>query len=262
VPDPAPDSADGPPSAGAPQDDVPPAAPRVLPAQRLGAALEVLICSGFPTQILLIGILTGFGLPMRGEADRLSPAFVFALSLLDTILVLGLILFFLRAHGESPARMTLGARPVPREVLVGVLLVPVLLLLVALVRALVLTFAPQLHNVERNPFEDMMQTRGDALAFGVVVMVAGGVREEIHRAFVLRRFEQYLGGAAVGILVFSAMFGLGHVEQGIDAALATALLGAAWGVVYLIRGSVVAPMISHAVFNLAQLVTYVTLSVR
>jgi uncharacterized protein len=114
--------------------------------------------------------------------------------------------------------------------------------------------------VERNPFEDMMQTRRDALAFAVVVMVAGGLREEVQRAFILRRFEEYLGGGMVGVFLFSAMFGLGHIEQGIDAALATSLLGAAWGTAYLMRRSIVAPMVSHAAFNLAQLVKYVTLA--
>jgi CAAX protease family protein len=62
--------------------------------------------------------------------------------------------------------------------------------------------------------------------------------------------------------VFSALFGLGHIEQGIDAAFATAFLGAAWGTVYLARRSIVAPMVSHAAFNLAQLVKYLTLAVR
>jgi membrane protease YdiL (CAAX protease family) len=234
----------------------------VLPVQRLGAAIEVLLCSGFPTQLLLIAILTGFGMRTHTEPGRLSPAFVFMLSLLDTVMVVGLVVLFIQAHRESARTMFLGGRPIVREMLMGVIVLPVLFVIVILVRAIVLTFAPQLHNVERNPFEDMMQTRQDTLAFGVVVMVAGGLREEIQRAFVLRRFQQYLGGGAVGIVVFSALFGLGHVEQGFDAALATGLLGAAWGTLYLLRGSIVAPMVSHAAFNLAQLITYVTIAVR
>lgn len=232
----------------------------MLPVQRLGAAIEVLLCSGFPTQILLIGALTGFGMRMHAEPGRLSPLFVFTLSLLDTALVIGLVFFFIRAHRESARAMFLGHRPIVREAVVGVVLLPALFLLLFLVLALVLTFAPELHNVERNPFEDMMQTRRDTLAFGVVVMVAGGLREEIQRGFILRRFEQYLGGGLVGVVIFSAMFGLGHIEQGIDAALATSLLGAAWGTAYLVRRSVVAPMVSHAAFNLAQLLKYVTLA--
>jgi membrane protease YdiL (CAAX protease family) len=236
------------------------AAAAVLPMQRLGAVLEVVLCSGFPTQVLLIGLLTAFGLRMHTEPGRLSPLFVFTLSLLDTVLVVGMIFFFLRAHRESATEMLLGHRPVVREMLIGLIVVPALFALVFLVLALVFTFAPQLHNVERNPFEDMMQTRGDTLAFGVVVMVAGGVREEIQRGFILRRFQQYLGGGAAGIVIFSALFGLGHIEQGIDAALATALLGAAWGSLYLLRRSIVAPMVSHATFNLAQLLKFLAVN--
>ncbi len=237
-----------------------PATPPVLLAERIGAAIEVLLCSGFPTQILLIGVLTTLGMPIQTEPGHLSPLFVFTVSLVDTAFVIGLVFLFLRAHRESAYEMFLGYRPIVGEAIVGVLLVPALFLLLLLVLAIVLMFAPGLHNVERNPFEDMMQTRQNTLVFGVVVMVAGGLREEIQRAFILRRFEHYLGGGLVGIVVFSAMFGLGHIEQGCDAALATSLLGAAWGTVYLVRRSIVAPIVSHAGFNLAQLLKYVTLA--
>jgi uncharacterized protein len=104
----------------------------------------------------------------------------------------------------------------------------------------------------------MMLNRNDAMIFAVVVMVSGGVREEIQRGFVLHRFGHYLGGAGYGVIVYSALFGLGHIEQGIDAAIATALLGALWGLLYLARGSTVAPMVSHAGFNLAQLVKHLS----
>jgi membrane protease YdiL (CAAX protease family) len=75
---------------------------------------------------------------------------------------------------------------------------------------------------------------------------------------VLRRFEQYLGGGAVGLLVFSAIFGLGHLEQGYDVALATGMLGAFWGSVFLRRRSILGPMVGHAGFNLAQVVKFMT----
>ena len=71
------------------------------------------------------------------------------------------------------------------------------------------------------------------MIFAFVVMIAGGVREEIQRGFVLRRFEQYLGGGAVGLAIFSALFGLGHLEQGYDVAISTGVLGAFWGAIYL-----------------------------
>jgi membrane protease YdiL (CAAX protease family) len=51
-------------------------------------------------------------------------------------------------------------------------------------------------------------------------------------------------------------FGAGHLLQGADAALATGLLGAFWGVVYLWRRSCVAPMVSHAGFDLIQILQF------
>jgi membrane protease YdiL (CAAX protease family) len=92
------------------------------------------------------------------------------------------------------------------------------------------------------------------MVFGVIVVIAGGLREEIQRAFILHRFGQGLGGARLGLVLFSLMFGLGHIEQGADVAIATAALGLFWGVLYLARRSIVASGVSHAGFNLAQVV--------
>ena len=36
-------------------------------------------------------------------------------------------------------------------------------------------------------------------------------------------------------------------------------LGAIWGTIYLVRRSIIAPMVSHAGFNLAQLVKFMAL---
>jgi hypothetical protein len=72
---------------------------RVLPIERVGALVEIVICSGFPTQVLLILVMRGFGIPMRAVDGRLSPPFIFALSLVDAALVIGLT--DVSAHHES-----------------------------------------------------------------------------------------------------------------------------------------------------------------
>jgi membrane protease YdiL (CAAX protease family) len=232
----------------------------VLPLERLGAIVEVIICSGFPTQFLLILVLRGFGMSMFAGQGRLSPPFVFTLSLVDAVLVIGLVLFFLRAHHESARQVLVGHRSMIREALLGIAVLPAVFLFVLVVLVVILRFAPQLHNVTDNPLEDMLRNRQDALIFAAVVMIAGGVREEIQRGFIVHRFGQYLGGPWWGIAIYSVFFGLGHVEQGIDAAIVTALLGVVWGLLYLVRRSIIAPMVSHAGFNLAQLVKYLTLA--
>jgi len=229
-----------------------------LQFQRIGAFIEVVICSGFPSQVLIILVLRLFGLQSHTAGGQLSPAFVFTVSMIDAVLVIGLIRFFLRAHGERPRDVLIGDRPILREVALGLLTVPAVFILVVIVLAIVITVAPSLH-LPHNPLEDLMTNRRDAILFGIVAMVAGGVREETQRGFIVHRFGQYLGGGALGVIVYSVFFGLGHLEQGVDAALATGVLGAVWGALYLARRSIVAPMTSHAVFNLAQLVKYVAL---
>jgi len=223
------------------------------PRDRIRALVEVVICSGFPTQLLIVLVLSLLGwMPTDGNTT-LSLAYVVTLSLVDAALLLGLIWLFLTLQDERPGELLLGGRPVSREVTLGILLVPVALLLTAISFALILQFAPTLRNVPENPLEALMTSPMAIAWFAVVAVVAGGIREEVQRAFILHRFEQRLGGAVVGLVVFSVAFGLGHLVQGRDAAIVTGVLGAFWGVVYLSRRSVVAPMVCHALFNLSEI---------
>ena len=237
----------------APSLELHPAARSVLPVERLAAALEVFLCSGIPTQLLLIFVLSLFGLPVLTPEGQLSPRPLFIVSILDTVLLVGLVITFLRAHRESPREVLIGSRPVLREVGFGIVLIPVVFMLVTVILALIIYFAPFLRNVPQNPLDNLMRNRGDTIIFAFVVMIAGGLREEVQRGFIVHRFDGFLGGGAIGVIVWSVFFGLWHYPQGWDASIATACLGAAWGSVYLRRRSTVAPIVSHAGFNLAQI---------
>ena len=66
------------------------AAPRaILPVERIAAGLEVFLCSGVPTQILLVWVLYGLGLSVMTPDGQLSPTPLFIVSLLDTVLIVG-----------------------------------------------------------------------------------------------------------------------------------------------------------------------------
>jgi membrane protease YdiL (CAAX protease family) len=171
------------------------------------------------------------------------------LSLADTVLLIVLMVALTRAHGNSVRALWLGDRPVLREVLVGAMLIPLVFLVVVILLNLLRLLAPWLHNVPTNPFEQLAASPAEAAVLAVVAIVAGGVREELQRAFLLQRFVRHLGGPAVGVVVLSVAFGAGHYMQGWDAVITTGLLGAFWAVLYLRRGSSVAPMVSHAGFN-------------
>jgi membrane protease YdiL (CAAX protease family) len=223
--------------------------------ERAVAALEVVLCSDYPTQFALTATFSALGYPPFVN-NHLVTASVVAMSLADTALLLGLIVLFICAHGERPRDLFLGTRSSVSEAIAGVLMAIVAIGLGVLVLAVLQRVAPWLHTVEHNPMQDLIQTRRDAWLFALVVVIAGGVREELQRAFLLHRFEVWLGGAGVGLVFTSVVFGAGHLGQGADAAIAIGTLGAFWGVVYLWRRSSVAPIVSHAGFDLLQIVQF------
>jgi membrane protease YdiL (CAAX protease family) len=232
--------------------------PPVTGRGRLVALLEVLICSDVPTQLALGATVAALGYAPYGSSGQLQVGYVVGLSLVDAAVLIGLIVLFLHAHGESPRGVLFGTRRIAGEIAYGVPLTLVVLGAGIGMLLAIQYFVPWLHSVEQNPMEALLTSPRDAWLFGLVVLVAGGVREEIQRAFLLHRFEVWLGGGTVGVIITSAAFGAGHLLQGYDAAIVTGLLGAFWGVIYLRRRSAVAPMVSHAGFDLLQIVQFVT----
>ena len=223
------------------------------------AALQVVLICGVPTQLIVFAALVGAGTPMGADGSlftldptKISLQFFASLSLFDTALVALLIRVFLALSGESSNDVFIGGRSIAREFVRGLVLLPLLWFGVAGLIALLGRVYPTLHNVPQNPLGVYMDTPMKAAIFIVVVILAGGIREELQRAFILHRFEQRLGGAYVGLAIFSVAFGLLHLEQGFDVAIAVGTLGLLWGLIYLRRRSVVAPMVSHAGFDVAQ----------
>jgi len=222
--------------------------------RRLIALAEVFLCSSIPTQLAVGAVLGALGFGPLDADGNLSRDFVVLLSLADTVLLVAFMTWLLREHGESPRALWLGTRPWSREVRFGLLVLPALVVGVGLTLNTIRLFAPGLQNVPTNPLEQLATTPTDAVLLGLVAIVAGGLREELQRAFLLRRFEQYLGGAGVGAVVLSVGFGLGHYVQGWDAVITTGALGLLWAWMYLVRRSSVAPVTSHAAFNSLEIV--------
>jgi len=221
----------------------------MLTRPRIAAIAEIGLCSGVPTQLVIGSALHVAGVPLVNPAGGFSLPFIMALSLGNALVVVALMIVLTRAQGLSPSDLWLGHRPVMREVRYGVLLIPVVFVLVVVLLNAMRALAPGLHNVQVNPLEQLASTPGAAAMFAVVAILAGGVLEEMQRAFLLHRFEQHLGGVRVGIVVLSIGFGLGHRVQGWDAVIGTGVLGAFWAVLYVRRRSVLAPMVSHSGFN-------------
>ena len=234
----------------APVEAPPPAPPLPNPWRAWG---EIMLCSGYPTQLVIGALLQISGLtPFRPDGS-LSGPFVFLLSLFDTAVLLTMIVWLMRRRGERARTIFFGDRAVVPEIAVGFLSLPVVMAIVIALMMAIRVGAPALHDVPKNPLEGLLGSQTGFLAFLFVVIVAGGLREELQRAFLLHRFRTDLGSAGVGVLITSVAFGLGHKLQGTDAMLVTGVLGAIWGVMYIKRRSAIGPIVSHSLFNSGEL---------
>lgn len=225
--------------------------PATAPPRASLAFFQVVAVSGLPTQVFLVILLRAAGLSPIQNGDPALQFFAIV-GFLDTALVGSLILAFLGASRESPKDVFVGARPAWREGLLGFAFIPVMFLGVLGVVLAIRQWLPSLHNVDLSPLHAFLRTPLDAAVFLVVAIVAGGVREELQRGFILHRFDQRLGGIGVGLVVFSAFFGLFHLDQGADVAVAIGLLGLVWGIIYARRRSSIFAMVNHAGFNALQ----------
>ena len=109
---------------------------------------------------------------------------------------------------------------------------------------------------------EMMQTLAPflpksprALAWGFGVSLAAGVAEEIaYRGFLMA----YLASMAPtwGAVAASALlFGAAHLYQGVVGVVATTALGVIFAVMYLSTGSLLLPMLMHALIDVSSMVT-------
>ena len=61
----------------------------------------MVVCSGFPTQILLAILVRAAGVPDVASDGQISLPFVALVSLADTALLIGLMLWFLQSSGQT-----------------------------------------------------------------------------------------------------------------------------------------------------------------
>src|SRR6188768_2644032 len=79
---------------------------------KLEAISEMVICSSIPTQLAIGWTLRLSGWSPVDDQGQLQLAFVAALSLLDTAVLVALMAVLLRSHGERPSALWLGGRPI------------------------------------------------------------------------------------------------------------------------------------------------------
>jgi len=220
---------------------------------RVQAIIEVLLLSGLVSGFFAI---LPFSLRARGNPSltRDVPTVVLYL-LLESWITLVMLYAILRAHGETLGDLGWRIRQWTTDATCGIALVPLLFLVSGGVNLAFRAWLPRYYT-ERNPLTEIIRTPQDLALFLLAALIAGGIKEEFQRAFILTRFRDHLGGSGVGLLVWSAAFGVGHYVQGPQGMVAAGLFGLLFGLIYLVRGSLIAPIVAHSLYDASALLGY------
>ncbi|MBW4028573.1 CPBP family intramembrane glutamic endopeptidase [Acidipila rosea] len=94
-------------------------------------------------------------------------------------------------------------------------------------------------------------TRRERQLFALLSITAGVCEETLYRGFLFHYFAHSWNAPLWGAVVLAAVaFGLGHGYQGISGILATTVLGGVFSAAYLATGSLLLPMVVHALIDL------------
>jgi len=171
----------------------------------------------------------------------------FVLTAIATIVrdlgLLALVLFFVWRNGETLHRLGWTPRTFWLEVGIGLgLFIPFTLSAGLLQQALT-----RLGLTAPTEMPAFLLPRGAgqiALALLLVAVVAVA-EETIFRGYLLLRFNKVTRSLVAGVILSTAVFALGHGYEGSAGLTTVAYLGLVFAVVYIWRGSLVAPMVLH-----------------
>jgi|WetSurMetagenome_2_1015567.scaffolds.fasta_scaffold05378_3 uncharacterized protein len=221
---------------------------------RLQAGIEILLLSG-----LVSGFLAALALPLLHVRStdrllqdvRLLSIYLLVESAISLLLLAGL----LKLHQEPVASIGFRGKHWKRDLLIGLALVPFLFMINGFVAVFFKLYLPKYFMAE-NPLIQIVHTPQQLALFVFSALIAGGFKEEMQRAFILNRFRSYLGGAGTGLLIWSLAFGAGHYVQGVQGVVIAALYGFIFGVIYLLSGSLIAPIAAHGAYDALAILAY------
>jgi uncharacterized protein len=178
------------------------------------------------------------------RAGKLGFVFTaFAVILRDLSLV-SLILFFLWRNGESRDRLGWNFKNGWKDVFLGVGLFIPIFFGAGILDHLLQTAG---FSAPATPLPAFLAAKGGAeiVLAAILVVVVAVAEETIFRGYLLLRFRALKIGPAWAAVLSAVIFSLGHGYEGSSGVVTVGAMGFVFALVYLWRGSLVAPMVMH-----------------
>ncbi len=94
---------------------------------------------------------------------------------------------------------------------------------------------------------------GEERAWWIFVSLTAGICEEIlYRGFLIHYFlaAPFHAGLLLAVIISSVIFGAAHLYQGVAGVISTTILGLIFSSIFLMTGSLLVPMVLHALIDL------------
>lgn len=182
-----------------------------------------------------------------GRPEGLEFVTVAIAVIVHDLALLSLVLFFAWRNGEGFGAIGWSRRHFAREVGVGLaLFLPVFFAVAGIERLLRyagLTAPDALPSY-------LLPAPGPEYLLAVVFLVVVAITEEtVFRGYLLLRFRTLTGSLVAALLLSVSIFALGHGYQGSVGIVAVGVLGLCYALIYVWRGTLVAPTVMHFVQN-------------
>jgi uncharacterized protein len=199
-----------------------------------------------------------FGRTLGAIRDLSSRHIVLAAAMRGIVFVL-LLLLVLRADGQPVRAIGISKAGLRKEILAATWMTAgafATMIVVAIPVSAIgwATGVLERESVQRTQTIGVIASQGTIVEFILAAIFAAAFEEIAFRGFLTPRMRSVVGSWPIAVLLVSAIFGIGHIYEGLLATVQTAALGAYFAVMMLVRRNVVAPALAHAAFNSIQLV--------
>ena len=182
-------------------------------------------------------------------------------TILRDLALVFLILFFLWRNGEGVSEIGWKFKNRLRDVIIGVAIFIPFFFGASLLDRLLQGLGFSLPSTPL-PFSAATKSPLEILLAFVLVVVVAWAEETIFRGYLILRFRTITASPLGAVLLSSFVFSLGHGYEGSAGVLTVGFMGFVFGLVYLWRKSLVAPITIHFLQDLSGILILPLLGVR
>jgi CAAX protease family protein len=195
------------------------------------------------------------------KAGSLNFTMVGAATILRDLALVLLILFFLWRNGEGVSEIGWQFGNKWKEVIIGMAIFVPFFFSASLVDRLLKDLG---FSAPSTPLPFSAATRSSLTIFVGLLLVAvvAWAEETIFRGYLILRFKAITGSPLAAVLLSSFVFSLGHGYEGSAGVVTVGFMGFVFGLVYLWRKSLVAPITIHFLQDLSSILILPMLGVH